>query len=200
MKGVFMKMVGIRVSGIAMLLLMMIFTISAQAQQKEDKPRSSLKAGVMQRIGIDTDITIDYSRPGVKGREIWGKLVPYGMEAANKYSNDKPYPWRGGANEATTIEFSKEVTINGIKVPPGKYSMHFIPGEKEWTVIINKNNKLWGSYQYDQKDDQLRVTVNPVKAPQTEWLTYGFDDLSATSCVAYLQWAELRIPIKISVE
>jgi hypothetical protein len=194
-----MKMISIRISGIALLLMMLILSVSAQAQQ-DNKPRTSLKAGVMQRIGVDTDISIEYSRPGVKGREIWGKLIPYGLEPGSKYSKDKPFPWRGGANENTTIEFSKDVMVNGNKVPAGKYSLHFIPGEKEWTVIINKNNKAWGSFSYDQKDDQLRVTVVPVKAPQTEWLMYGFDDLDAKSCTAFLQWAELRVPIKISIE
>ena len=178
------------------ILITMLFTFSVQAQQ-DKKPRPSLHAKVSQTIGIDTEITIDYSRPGVKGRKIFGELVPFGMEPGNKYSNEKPFPWRGGANENTTIEFSKDVLVNGNKVPAGKYSLHFIPGEKEWVVIINKNNKLWGSYQLNPEEDALRVNVSSVKVPATEWLTYGFDNLEGTSCNAYLQWEETRAPFKI---
>ena len=160
---------------------------------------ASLKAGVMQRIGADTDVTLTYSRPGVKGRKIWGGLVPYGMNPADKYSKGKPYPWRAGANENTTIEFSKDVLIEGNKLPAGKYGIHMIPSEKDWVVIFSKNNSAWGSFTYDQAQDALRVTVTPVKAPFTEWLTFGFDNLAGTSAVAYLQWAELRVPFKIQV-
>lgn len=98
------------------------------AQQQPAKPRASLKAGVMQRIGTGTDITIEYSRPGVKGRKIWGELVPYGLAPGNKSSNMKPFPWRGGANENTTIRFSTDVAIEGNKLPAGRYGVHFIPG------------------------------------------------------------------------
>ena len=174
-----------------------MFSSSVNAQMKSNKPRASLKAMVMQRIGVDTDITIDYSRPGVKGRKIWGDLVPWGMAPAGKEAKN-PYPWRGGANENTTIEFSKDVMVDGNKLPAGKYSMHFIPGESEWTVIFNKNSKMWGSFTYDEKDDALRIKVKPVEAPMTEWLEYGFDDLAGTSCTAYLQWDKLRVPFKIS--
>ena len=180
------------------ILISLLFTFTTQAQQN-NKPRPSLHASVSQRIGVDTDITIDYSRPGVKGRKIWGDLVPYGLAPGNKYSNDKPYPWRGGANENTTIEFSKDVMVEGNKLPAGKYSLHFIPGEKEWTVIFNKNSKLWGSYQYNQDEDALRITVTPVEAPFKEWLSYGFNNLAGTSCTACLHWEKLKVPFKISV-
>jgi Protein of unknown function (DUF2911) len=179
------------------LILLLSFTSLSNAQQAK-KPRLSLKAGVSQTIGIDTDINISYSRPGVKGRKIWGGLVPYGLAPGTKESNNKPFPWRGGANECTTIEFSKDVTIDGHKLPAGKYSMQFIPEPKEWTVIFNKNTKLWGSFLYDEKDDALRIKVTPVEVPFHEWLSYGFSDLAGTSCTAYLQWEKLRVPFKIS--
>ncbi len=179
-------------------ILFLSFTASAQ-MQKAKKPRLSLKAGVSQTIGIDTDINISYSRPGVKGRKIWGGLVPYGLAPGDKESNNKPFPWRGGANECTTIEFSKDVTVDGNKLPAGKYSMQFIPEEKEWTVIFNKNTKLWGSFLYDEKDDALRIKVTPVEVPFQEWLSYGFDDLAGTSCTAYLRWEKLEVPFKIAV-
>lgn len=178
------------------LFLLISFTIHAQ---QNDKPRASLQAGVWQRIGIDTDITIEYSRPGVKGRTIWGDLVPYGLAEGNQYSDNNPYPWRGGANEATTIEFSKDVLINGNKVPAGKYSLHFIPTEESWTIMFNKNIELWGSYQYNEEEDVLKIEVSPEEYPHTEWLRYGFDNLNGTSATAYLAWEKLKVPFEISV-
>jgi hypothetical protein len=191
-----MKQTKIFISVIS-ILMFFLFVTTAQGQQNK-KPRLSLKAGVFQRIGVDTDINISYSRPGVKGRKIWGGLVPYGLAKGDNESHNTPFPWRGGANECTTIEFSKDVTIDGHKLPAGKYSMQFIPEPKQWTVIFNKNTKLWGSFDYDQKDDALRINVTPVEAPFQEWLSYGFDNLAGTSCTAYLRWEKLKVPFKIS--
>jgi len=101
------------------------------AQQPPAKVRASLKAGVMQTLGTDAVITIEYGRPGVKGRKIWGELVPYGLAPGTKYSENKPYPWRAGANETTTIELNKDVLIEGKPLPAGKYGIHMIPGEKD---------------------------------------------------------------------
>jgi hypothetical protein len=182
----------------AISFILFLFFISAAQAQQNDKPRLSLKAGVFQRIGVDTDINISYSRPGVKGRKIWGALVPYGLAPGDNESHNKPFPWRGGANECTTIEFSKDVTVNGNKLPAGKYSVQFIPSPKEWVVIFNKNTKLWGSFDYDKKDDALRINVTPVEAPFQEWLSYGFDNLAGTSCTAYLRWEKLKVPFDIS--
>jgi len=167
--------------------------------QQNDKPRPSPKASVFQEIGIDTDITIAFSRPGVKGRKIWGELVPFGLAPGNQYSKNNPYPWRGGANENTTIDFSKDVMVEGNKLLAGKYGLHFIPSEKEWTIIFSKNSTLWGSYQYTKEEDALRVTVKALKAPFQEWLTYGFDNLTDSSAIAFLHWEELKVPLKISV-
>ena len=166
---------------------------------QEKKVRASLKAGVSQTLGVDTEITIDYSRPGVKGRKIWGELVPYGMAPGNKYSEDKPFPWRAGANEKTTIAVSNDVTIDGKALAAGKYSIHMIPSETDWIVIFNKNSEGWGSYDYDEAEDALRVTVTPVEAPFQEWMRFGFDDLAGTSAVAYLQWEKLKVPFTIAV-
>ena len=184
-----------RITGIFLLLFLLINT----SLLSQDNVRPSLKADVMQRIGVDTDIVINYSRPGVKGRKIWGELVPYGMEPGNKYSDNKPFPWRAGANENTTIEVSKDVMIEGKNLPAGKYSIHTIPGEEEWTVIFNMENDKWGSYQYDESKDALRITVKPVEAPHCEWLMFGFEDLAGTSAVAFLHWEKLKVPFKIAV-
>jgi len=188
-----MSMMGI--VGILAALLIMPTAASAQG----NRVQASLKAAVMQRIGVDTDITISYCRPGVKGRKIWGELVPYGLAPGNKASKDKPYPWRAGANETTTIEFSKDVLVQGNKLPAGKYGIHMIPSEKDWIIIFSKNAAGWGSYAYSEAEDALRITVTPVAAPHQEWLVYGFDDLAGTSATAYLWWEKLKVPFKVEV-
>ena len=181
------------------LVLALLLALPAPSLAQGNKVPASLKASVTQRLGADGDITVDYSRPGVKGRKIWGDLVPYGMNPGNQYSKNKPYPWRAGANENTTIEFKKNVLVEGKPRPAGKYGVHMIPGEKEWVIIFSKNNAAWGSFTYNQDEDALRVTVTPVKAAHEEWLMFGFDDLAGTSATAYLRWEQLKVPFKIQV-
>ncbi len=176
-------------------LLILPLTTFAQRNQVP----LSLKASVMQRLGIDTDITIEYSRPGVKGRKIWGELVPYGLAPGNKYSDGKPFPWRAGANKNTTIEFNKDVLIEGNKLPAGKYGIHMIPSEKDCIIIFSKNNSAHGSFSYNQEEDALRVTVTPVEAPHQEWMMFGFDNLAGTSATAFLGWEKLKVPFKIEL-
>jgi hypothetical protein len=188
-----MKRFNIALSMVSVLLLV----IPSAAQAQGEKVRVSLKASVTQRLGIDTDITIDYSRPGVKGRVIWGKLVPYGLAPGNNYSKDKPFPWRAGANENTTIQCTKDILVEGKKLPAGKYGIHMIPSEKNWIIAFSKKNDLDGSFLYNQEDDIFRITVTPVSAPHQEWLLYGFDDLSGTSATAFLHWEKLKVPFKI---
>ena len=178
-------------------LLVLLFASTLIAQEK--KVAKSLYAKVSQTIGIDTEMTFEFSRPGVKGRTIWGDLVPYGLTLGNKYSDNKPFPWRAGANKNSTIETSKDILIEGKKLPAGKYGIHTIPGEKEWVVIFSKNDSLWGSYQYNKSEDALRITVNPDAAQHQEWLTFGFDGLEGTSATAFLHWEKLRIPFKVQV-
>jgi len=180
--------------------LLFSFLLSLSAVFAQGKgPRASLKASVGQTIGTDTEITIVYSRPGVKGRVIWGGLEPVGMHPPRK-EGDKPYPWRAGANENTTFETSKDITIDGKDLAAGKYGLHMIPGEEEFVVIFNKVNDSWGSYSYDESKDALRVKVKPQECAFTEWLTYGFDDLAGKSATAYLQWEKTRIPFKVEVK
>ena len=179
------------------LAVLLLWPAAGTAQGKQ--VRASLKASVMQRLGVDTDITIEYSRPGIKGRKVWGDLVPFGLAPGNKYSKDKPFPWRAGANENTIIQFSKDVLIEGQKLPAGKYGLHMIPGEKEWIIIFSKNNSSWGSFAYNQDEDALRVTVVPAKAPLQEWLMYGFDDLAGSSATAFLHWEQVKVPFKIKL-
>ena len=162
--------------------------------------RASPMASTTQTLGLDTEITIKYSRPAVKGRKVWGGIVPWGMADGNQYSDNKPYPWRAGANENTTVTFSKEVMVEGEMLPAGTYGLHMIPAEDgEWTVIFNKVNNIWGSYQYNQDEDALRVSVTPEEAPMQEWLTFGFDDNTPESTEVYLHWEEIKVPIAIAV-
>ena len=175
------------------------FAVSSTAFAQEKKVRPSLHASVSQTIGVDTVITFDYSRPGVKERTIWGELVPYGLTPGNKYSEEKPFPWRAGANEKTTIVVSSDVLVDGKPLPAGKYSIHMIPSKKDWIVIFNKVSDGWGSYDYDEAEDALRLTVTPVAAPFEEWMRFGFDDLAGTSAVAFLQWEKLKVPFTIAL-
>ncbi len=183
----------------SLLILCVFLILPATTSAQQNKIRLSLKASVMQRIGVNTDITIDYSRPGVKGRKIWGGLVPYGMAPGNQESKGKPFPWRAGANENTTIEFSKDVLVEGHHLAAGKYGLFMLPGKKDWVIIFSKDNSAWGSFSYNKADDALRITVKPVEAPHMEWLMYGFDRLAGTSAVAYLWWDNLKVPFKISL-
>lgn len=169
-------------------LLCLVTTIHAQ-QGPEIRP--SPKASSSQTIGPSTTITIEYSRPGVKGREVWGDLVPYGKV------------WRSGANEATMITFSEDVLIEGQKLPKGAYGLFTIPSETEWTVIFNKTAEQWGSFNYDATQDALRIKVQPGKAEHQEWLSYSFEDLEPpagpTSATVVLRWKEVAIPFKVAV-
>jgi tetratricopeptide (TPR) repeat protein len=151
-----------------------------------DLPRPSQHAVLTQRIGI-TDITINYHRPVVNKRKIWGGVVPYGQV------------WRAGANENTSIEFTDPVTIEGKPLPKGIYGLHMIPGENEWTVIFSKNSTSWGSFTYDQAEDALRVTVKPQPADFHEALTYDFDDVTPDSSLVTLRWEKVAVPFKVGV-
>jgi hypothetical protein len=152
-----------------------------------DLPLQSQHASTTQRIGI-TDITVDYHRPLVGGRQIWGKVVPYGKV------------WRAGANENTTITFTDPVTIEGQHLDKGTYGLHMIPDEDHWTVIFSKTSTAWGSFSYKQDEDALRVTVKPQSAEFHEALSYDFDDVKADSAVVTLRWEKIAVPFKLAVQ
>lgn len=150
-------------------------------------PRVSQKAVVTQTIGT-TDLTLTYSRPGVKGREIWGALVPY----------DKP--WRTGANEATTFATTDDITVAGQKLPAGTYSFFTLPSVGDWTVIFSRQKELWGAVDYDPKQDALRVTVKPSAAEPVEWMRLGFENLATGSCDLVFRWEKLQVAVPIQIE
>lgn len=173
--------------------------LDSQAQRKKKEPDPSQSASVSQTIGTDNLITINYHRPGVKGRDVWtgqsdnpriGPLVP---------KNGDPRPWRAGANESTSIVFAQDVKIEGKDLPAGTYSLFMIPTDDKWTIVINKEVK-WGSFMYKAENDVLRVDVTPEAAPHQEWLAYGFDDPAAHSATAYLRWDKVKVSFEISMD
>lgn len=165
------------------------------AQRNLSFIRVSPQAEVSQNIGF-AKIIINYSRPAVKGREIWGKLVPYGF-VPNAFGNGTPMPWRAGANENTTIFLSHDAKINGQKLQAGIYGIHMIPQENEWTIIFSNDTNSWGSFFYNEKNDALRITSTPVADNFAEWLMYGFENITPNSTDAYLRWEKLKIPFTI---
>nr|MDA3861373.1 DUF2911 domain-containing protein [Melioribacteraceae bacterium] len=164
------------------------FGIMPMFAQSLELPRISPKAEVKQCIGLSS-ITIHYSRPSVRGRKIWGKLVPY--------NNGIPFPWRAGANENTTIDFSDDVKINGQDLESGIYGFHIIPNEDEWILIFSEQHKSWGSFFYNPSFDASRIKVEPIKNRFTECLEYGFSNFTSNSTVVYLKWEKLKIEFSI---
>jgi len=159
------------------------------------------KAAVSERIGI-TDVTVNYDRPAVKGREgqIWGKLVPEGYTDQG-FGTSKAAPWRAGANENTTITFSTDVMVEGRPLPAGKYAFFIAYGANECTLIFSHNNTSWGSFFYDPKEDALRVTVKPVPLDkEVERLRYEFIDQKENAATIALEWEKLSIPFKVEVD
>jgi len=166
--------------------VLLLLAFDSYAQSILNLPRASQHALAVQRIGI-TDISIDYSRPLVNGRQIWGKLVPYGQV------------WRAGANENTVISFPDPVTIEGKPLAKGVYGLHMIPGGNEWTVIFSKNASSWGSFSYKQDEDALRVTVKPRASEFHEALAYEFDDVKPESALVSMHWEKVAVPFRVSV-
>ena len=183
--------------------------ITATAQNLTTPPNGgNKKASVSERIGI-TDVTIHYDRPHVNGREgkIWNDLVPAGFTDLG-FGTSKSAPWRGGANENTTITFSTDVMIEGKPLPAGTYGFFVAMGNGDATLIFSNNSTSWGSFFYDPKEDALRVTVKTVPLSESvEWLKYEFIDESVNgnnetkfSAVVALMWEKLEIPFKIEVD
>jgi hypothetical protein len=175
-------------------------------------PRPSQKASVMQTIGV-TDVTITYSRPGVKGRKIWGDPTPDQAKTQGEATLDNqnlrpkdavivPYGhvWRAGANEATMFVVTDDVLINGQKLAAGSYSLHTVPTKDEWTIIFNGTANQWGSFSYDPAKDTLRVKAKPeLVAENQEWLAYSFDPVTDNSAQVNIRWEKIRVPFTVSI-
>ncbi|MFL5772675.1 MAG: DUF2911 domain-containing protein [Flavisolibacter sp.] len=159
------------------------------------------KAWVGERVGL-TDITIQYNRPGVKGREgkIWGQLVPAGFNDLG-FGTSKAAPWRAGANENTTIEFSTDVKIEGQLLKAGRYAFFVAYDASEPTLIFSTNSTSWGSFFYDPKEDALRVKVHTQTMDKpVEWLKYEFMNETENSATIALEWEKMMFPFKVEVD
>ena len=184
---------------ITLFISLIMILMSSNSFGQSNQVRQSQKSSVTQYVGVDTQITINFSRPAVKGRVVWGNIVPYGLGTSDRYADGKPFPWRAGANENTTIELNNDVKIEGSILAAGKYSIHMIPSKTDWIIIFNKNSNQWGSFSYDESADALRVSVTPVDAPFEEFLNYSFGDITENSVVAFLHWEKLKIPFQITL-
>lgn len=163
----------------SLVMLFMGILVSSTAFAQDAKPKASPPETATGKVG-DANITVNYGSPSVKGRTVWGELVPYGKV------------WRAGANEATTVTTDRDVLVEGQRLPAGTYSFYAIPGEDEWTLMFNKTSKQWGT-QYDEKQDALRVKAKPRQAAaMSERLVY---DVTNEGLV--LRWENLEVPVRV---
>lgn len=170
----------------ALAAAMVIFTNEARAQI--EMPAPSPLGTVSQEVGL-TNIAIEYSRPGVKGRVIFGDLVPYGKI------------WRTGANESTKITFSDEVTVGGSKLAAGTYALYTIPGKEEWTIILSNNTELWGNNGYQDSDDAVRFTINAQTLPyKVETFTIQIGEVTNNSAEIALMWENTKAAFTVKSE
>lgn len=167
--------------------VVLFFLVCVTAGAEIKLPQPSPAATAVQAIGI-SEVKVTYHRPAVKGRTIWGGLVPYGEV------------WRLGANEATTIELSHEAKIGGKPVPAGRYSLFAIPAKDEWTLVLNRTADQWGAYFYKQDQDLLRFKVTPKAGPHVEWMTFAVTPASDSSIDVEMAWEKLRVPFRIEFD
>src|SRR5713101_3842022 len=196
----------------ALLLLVLGSAQYALAQPLPFVPRPSQKASVMQTIGV-TELTITYSRPGVKGRKIWGDPTPAQTETKGEATLDNQnirpkdavivpwgHAWRTGANEATQFVVTDDVLINGQKLPAGSYSLHTIPTKDEWTIVFNGTANQWGSFNYDPAKDTLRVKAKPQWVNDNqEWLQYSIPVVTPNSATVVIRWEKVAVPFTVEV-
>jgi hypothetical protein len=170
---------------IVVFVLCVVFIVGLVGAQTTPRvPRVSQGAMVKQIVGL-SDASVSYHRPGVKGRQIWGNVVKYGEV------------WRAGANEPTLVTFSDDATVGGKKLGAGTYRLVVFPAEKgDWTVIFNSEVKNWGT-MYEAKYDSVKLAVKPETVPLTEWMTFSFEDPTATSVKLALTWEKVRLSVPI---
>jgi tetratricopeptide (TPR) repeat protein len=150
-------------------------------------PKQSPRASVSQTVGLTT-IGLTYDRPAVNGRRVWGALVPFDSV------------WRAGANENTVLELSSSTRIGGQTLGAGRYGLHMIPTNGDWTIILSRQANAWGSFSYDPKEDALRFKATPAPGDMHERLTYTFDDPTDSAVVLTLRWEKLAVPFTIGVD
>ncbi len=179
-------------------LIIALVSLSVQSfAQGITTPRTpSPQAKVSQTIGIST-VTVEYSRPSVKGREVWGAIVPYGWNVQS-FGALKEAPWRSGANENTVINFSHPATVQGKQVPAGSYGLFFVINkDNTGEVILSKDYRSWGSFWYNPEQDQLRAPIQIRDVAHTELLTFDFLSLDKNSTELVLMWEKKQFPIAI---
>lgn len=169
-------------------LLAVLLAAPLAAQPALTTPRVSPHARVEQTVGL-TVLSVDYHRPAVDGRRVWGDLVPYGQV------------WRMGANENTVFETSTPIRVEGQALPAGRYGLHAIPTETRWTLAFSRMADAWGSYSYDPAEDALRIDVAPAPAEAFgERLAFRFDHPTETAATLVLHWDHLQVPVRIEAE
>jgi len=183
--------------GASTLVLALFFSVFIQAQINQ--PRGSQQATVSQRVGT-SDVSITYSRPSANGREIWGQLVPFGMNNLG-FGTSTAAPWRAGANENTTITFSHDAKVEGKDIKAGTYGLHMeVKDADNVTIILSHDANAWGSFFYDASKDVLRAAVISKISPHKELLTYEFNTVAPTSTVASLVWGKKEISFSVEFD
>jgi hypothetical protein len=171
----------------ALLYFLPVFLALPALAQQLRLPRVSPNATLTQTVGL-TDITLKYSRPGVKGRQVWGALVPYDTI------------WRTGANEATTINFSDDVLINGQKLPKGTYALFTIPHKDSWDIVFNSQAEQWGAFTHDKSKDVLTVTAKPEKADFREWMEFEIPEMNTDTAKIVMRWENVAVPFTVDTQ
>ncbi len=199
---------------VVLILLGATFATAQQPQAQYKSTYPSQKASVMQTIGV-TDVTINYSRPAIKGRTIFADAPPSMEERAkgeatlDNQNERKPgepivpynHVWRAGANDATAFQVTDDVLINGQPLKAGTYSLEAIPGKDDWTIIFNNDYGQWGAFAYDSKKDALRVKAKPRAVPESqESLLYSFDPVTANTATVNLRWEKVSVPFTVEVK
>lgn len=168
----------------AILFALATFSVETNAQEL---PKPSPLGKVEQKVAL-TNISIEYSRPSVRGREIFGKLIPYGEV------------WRTGANKATKLTVDTDMMIGGTAVEEGSYSLFTVPGKKEWKVILNEETELWGTGDYNPDHNVAEFTIKPEKSDKTETMLFYFDQINNGEANLIFEWAEIQLTIPVEVE
>lgn len=202
-----LRLIRFSIFSIALFSFVLLTVDTASAQIKA--PRPSQKASVMQTIGV-TDVTITYSRPGVKGRKIWGDW-PAEVKGEGTLDNQNTRPagapivpyghiWRTGSNEATQFVVTDDVLINGQPLAAGTYSLHTIPGKDEWTVVFNDTANQWGSFNYKAESDKLRVKTKPAAAEHQEFLAFEIEPTADNAAKVNIRWEKISVPFTVEVK
>ena len=185
-------------TNVFLLLVLGIFMLSPATYAQLETPRGSQMATVSQQVGI-TDISVSYSRPAVKDREIWGKLVPYGLNNLG-FGTSTQAPWRAGANENTTITFSDPVTIGGKMIAAGTYGFHInIKDDSAATVLLSSDSTSWGSYFYEASNEVATIDITTTEVAHKELLTFEFTEVGTDTTTLALSWGTRSFPLTISV-